>query len=195
METHMKHHELNKSSKPLPRVCRNINCGRTLDGMGKNGQIGTGQQAGNDLCLCSICFGPLCVSMHDPEGKAMKRRIERRYLSQLLTGCGKSWCGNEVCKSGKVNLGLSKPGESTSAKDALPLIQPLLQNLYDGSTAMYFCVDEASQTRRKLAEMMTSEGVYDFEWCVAALEAENGDVEGGRQWLQNWAPKKSGSPK
>ena len=195
METHMKHHELNKSSKPLPRVCRNINCGRTLDGVGRNGQIGTGQQAGNDLGLCSICFGPLYVSMHDPEGKAMKRRIERRYLSQLLTGCGKSWCGNEVCKSGKVNLGLSKPGESTSAKDALPLIQPLLQSILDHSTPMYFCVDEGSQTRRKLAEMMTSEGVYEFEWCIAALEAESGDMDGARQWLQNWAPKKSGSPK
>lgn len=195
METHMKHHEFNKSSKPLPRVCRNVNCGRTLDGVGKNGQIGTSQQAGNDLGLCSICFGPLYVSMHDPEGKAMKRRIERRYLSQLLAGCGKSWCGNEMCKSGKVNLGLAKAGESTSAKDALPLIQPLLQNLYDGSTAMYFCVDEASQTRRKLAEMMTSEGVYEFERCIAALEAESGDMDGARQWLQNWAPKKSGSPK
>ena len=100
-----------------------------------------------------------------------------------------------MCKSGNVNLGLAKQEESTSAKDALPLIQPLLQNLYNSSTAMYFCVDEASQTRRKLAEMMTSEGGYEFEWCIAALEAESGELDGARQWLQNWAPKKSGSPK
>lgn len=195
MDTHLKHHELNKSSKPLPRICRNINCGRTLNGVGKNGQIGTGQQTGNDLGLCSICFGPLYVSLYDPEGKAMKRRIERRYLTQMLSGCGKSWCGNECCKSGKVNLGLAEPGVSISAKDALPLIQPLLQNLMDSSMPMYFCVDEASQKRRKLAEMMASEGIYELEWCIAALEGENGDLDTARQWLQNWAPKKSGSPK
>ena len=193
MDTHLKHHELNKSSKPLPRICRNINCGRTLDGVGKNGRIGTGQQTGNDLGLCSICFGPLYVSMHDPEGKAMKRRIERRYLTQLLTGCGKSWCGNECCKSGKVNLGLAQPGQTTSAKAALLLIQPLLQNIMDSTTPMYFCVDEASQKRRKLAEMMSSEEIHEFEWCVAAIEAEGGDLDSARQWLQNWAPKKGGS--
>ncbi len=192
MDTHLKHHEMNKVSKPVPRLCRNVNCGRTLGGMGKNGQpLNTN---GNELGLCGICYGPLYVSMHDPEGKAMKRRIERRYLSQLISGCGKSWCANTFCKSGKLNLGRAKPGDSLTARDALPLIQPLLPGTFDLSTPMYFCVDEASQTGRKRAEMMAGEGMYEFEWCIAALRAENGDTDSARQWLQNWAPKKATLP-
>lgn len=193
MSTHLKHHDLSRYSKPAPRICRNSLCGRTLDGVGKNGQVGTGarmgQGPGNELGLCSICFGPLYVSMHDPEGKAMKRRIERRYLSQLISGCGKAWCGNEICKQGKVNLGLAGKHEVVSTKDALPMVQTLLVGVSDWSTPMHFCVDESSQKRRKLAEMLAGEGAYELEWCVGAFEAENGNLDAARQWLINWAPK------
>ncbi|KFY30130.1 hypothetical protein V493_02113 [Pseudogymnoascus sp. VKM F-4281 (FW-2241)] len=195
MTTHLKHHDLSRNSKPRPRICRNVNCGRTLDGVSKNGQVGTaarvGQGPGNELGLCSICFGPLYVSMYDPEGKAMKRRIERRYLSQLITGCGKAWCGNEVCKQGRVNLGITKGGGVVTTKDALPEVTPLLVDL--GSAPMHFCVDERSQKCRKLAEMLAGEGVYELEWCVAACEAEIGELDAARQWLANWAPKKTES--
>ncbi|PCD32606.1 hypothetical protein AU210_008852 [Fusarium oxysporum f. sp. radicis-cucumerinum] len=97
METHLKHHELDKVSRLKPPICRNANCGRTMFGVGSRGQVrqtASTDQASNDIGLCSICFGPLYVSMHDPEGKALKRRIERRYLGQLMTGCGKSHCAN-----------------------------------------------------------------------------------------------------
>lgn len=193
MTTHLKHHELEKSAKSKPAICRNINCGRTLEGVGKNGEIGAatrmGQGPGNDLGICSICFGPLYVSMHDPEGKAMKRRVERRYISQLITGCSKPWCTNEFCKTAK-----SKVEKSTAAmttKDALPIVKPLLDTLRDYNKPIYFCVDESSQKRRVMAEMLAAEGSYDLEWCVAACEAESGNLDGSRQWLQNWAPKKA----
>ncbi|KAK2035261.1 ubiquitin fusion degradation protein [Colletotrichum zoysiae] len=130
MTAHMKHHELDKASRPKPAICRNANCGRTLHGVGSTGAVGVGtamgQGPGNELGLCSLCFGPLYVSMHDPEGKALRRRIERRYLSQLMTGCGKKWCGNEWCRSGRDNIGLESKG--TSAQAALPLIKPLVQS-------------------------------------------------------------------
>jgi hypothetical protein len=193
MATHLKHHDLEKASRSKPAICRNINCGRTLEGVGKNGEIGAatrmGQGPGNDLGLCSICFGPLYVSMHDPEGKAMKRRIERRYLSQLITGCGRAWCTNEFCKTAK-----NKSDQSAlplTTKDALQIVKPLMDTLNDHSRPIYFCVDEGSQRRRKTAEMLAAEKVYDLEWCIAACEAENGNLDGARQWLQNWAPKKS----
>lgn len=193
MATHLKHHELEKSTRSRPAICRNVNCGRTLDGVGKNGEIGAatrmGQGPGNDLGLCSICFGPLYVSMHDPEGKAMKRRVERRYISQLITGCGKAWCMNELCKTTKTRVEGSAP--SLTTKDALPIVKPLIDLLNDHNTPMYFCVDETSQRRRKTAEMLAAEKVYDLEWCVAACEAENGNLDGARQWLQNWAPKRT----
>jgi len=192
MATHLRHHDLEKSSRSKPAICRNVNCGRTLDGVGKNGEIGAGsrmgQGPGNDLGICSICFGPLYVNMHDPEGKAMRRRVERRYLSQLIQGCGRAWCMNAYCKTAKAKISKDKTALTTQA--ALPLVKPLMDTLRDKSAPMYFCVDEGSQKRRKLAEMLAGENIYDFDWCVAACEAEGGRLDGARTWLENWAPKK-----
>ncbi|KAL3424191.1 ubiquitin fusion degradation protein [Phlyctema vagabunda] len=192
MATHLKHHELEKSTKSRPAICRNVNCGRTLNGVGKNGEIGAGnrmgQGPGNGLGICSICFGPLYVSMHDPEGKAMKRRIERRYLQQLIKGCGRPSCTNLYCKTAKLKT--ERGNIVLSAKDALPLLQPLMATVEDHAEPMYFCVDDTSQKRRNLAEMLAGERVYDLEWCVAAFEAEGGNLDSARQWLHNWAPKR-----
>jgi hypothetical protein len=193
MQAHLKHHELERLSKPEPRICRNALCGRTLDGVGAKGQVGTntarGQGPGNDLGLCAICFGPLYVSMHDPDGKAMKRRIERRYLSQLMTGCGKAWCRNPYCRSGKAHLsGTDVPGLPT--KEALPVVKPLVDSIPDLGKSMYFCVDEGSQKRRKVAEEWVKEGIWGLGWCVAALEACAGDEGRAREWLRDWAPRR-----
>ncbi|KAJ4385357.1 hypothetical protein N0V85_008097 [Neurospora sp. IMI 360204] len=192
MAAHTTNHELDKVSRPKPEICRDELCGRTLHGVGPRGQIngGTrmGQGPGNDLGLCSLCFSPLYVSMHDPEGKALRRRIERRYLAQLMTGCGKKWCQNEWCKTGRANQGLEPLGSSAAA--ALPLVKPLLEDIRDHSKSMHFCVDEASQRRKKTAEMLAAEGVWEREWCIAALEAEGSDLAKARGWLNDWAPTK-----
>lgn len=201
MDTHLRHHDLERLSRPTPRLCRNINCGRTQDGANKLGdtRAGTrkGQGPGNEIGLCSVCFGPLYVSLHDPEGKALRRRIERRYLSQLLTGCGKAWCKNEFCRTGRKHNG--QGDKPVPTKDAIPLVKPFLEGM-DGrgySTPLHFCTDEGSQRRRTLAEMLSAEkgiegkGGYALEWCVAALEAENGDLEKARAWLKGWAPQRS----
>ncbi|KAK5651375.1 hypothetical protein OQA88_12532 [Cercophora sp. LCS_1] len=194
MAAHIANHELDKVARVKPEVCRNELCGRTLHGVGPRGQIngGTrmGQGPGNNLGLCSLCFSPLYVSMHDPEGKALRRRIERRYLTQLMTGCGKKWCANEWCKTGRANRELEKLGSSAAA--ALPLVKPLLEAIPDHSQFMHFCVDESSQRRKNMAAMMAAEGVWEPEWCIAALEAEGGDVAKARGWLGDWAPTKAG---
>lgn len=197
METHLKSHDLDRLSRPVPIPCRNVHCGRTLDVCSKTGdtRAGTrmGQGPGNDVGLCSTCFGPLYVSMYDPENKALRRRIERRYLQQLLTGCGKGWCRNEFCKTGRKNVGIEG---MVTTKDALPMIKPYLDALTQGKEGkpLQFCVEEGSQKRRRLAEMLAAEdggasgrSGYRLEWCVAALEAEGGDLDGARQWLKNWA--------
>ncbi|GAB0136777.1 hypothetical protein EsDP_00005068 [Epichloe bromicola] len=188
----MKHHELDKVSKGKPAICRNANCGRTLHGVGPRGQIdaGTcqGQGPGNNIGLCSICFGPLYVSMHDPENKALRRRIERKYLGQMMTGCGKSHCANEWCKTGRANTGLEAKGSSASA--ALPLVKPLVEKVSSAEGNVYFCVDETNQKRRQLAELIAAEKVWEPEWCVAAAEAENGNLDRMREWLRAWAPRK-----
>jgi hypothetical protein len=124
--------------------------------------------------------------MHDPEGKALRRRIERRYLGQLMTGCGKAHCANSWCKTGRANAGLDpKP---SSAREVLPLVKPLLASIPNMDEPLYFCADETSQRSRKLAEMMSSEGVWDLDWCIAAGEAEKGNMDKMRDWLQAWAP-------
>lgn len=192
MSAHLKYHELEKAHRPKPPVCRNANCGRTLNGVGKNGAVNAGtrmgQGPGNDIGLCSLCFSPLYVSLYDPEGKALKRRIERRYLTQLMQGCGKKWCANEWCKTGRVNQKVeAKP---STAQLALPHIKPLIDSIRDKDTPMYFCVDEANQRRRKLAEMLAAEGDWELEWCIAACEAEGADLDMARGWLINWAPSK-----
>lgn len=194
MAAHSANHELDKATRSKPEVCRDELCGRTLHGIGPRGQVngGTrmGQGPGNDMGLCSLCFSPLYVNMHDPEGKALRRRIERRYLAQLMSGCGKKWCVNEWCKTGRANRGL-KP-LATSAAAALPLVKPLLETMGDHAQLMHFCVDEASQRRKKTSEMLAAEGIWEREWCVAALEAEGGNLDMARRWLADWAPTKLG---
>ncbi|KAI1373076.1 ubiquitin fusion degradation protein UFD1-domain-containing protein [Hypoxylon crocopeplum] len=192
MSTHLKYHELEKAHRPKPAICRNANCGRTQNGVGRNGAVNAGTQMGqgpgNDIGLCSLCFSPLYVSLYDPEGKALKRRIERRYLTQLMQGCGKKWCANEWCKTGCANMKLK--GKPSTAQLALPQIKPLMEAVRDKEAPMYFCVDETNQRRRKLAEMLAAEDDWDLEWCIAACEAEGADLGRARGWLINWAPAK-----
>jgi hypothetical protein len=192
MQAHLRHHELDKATRSKPEICRNELCGRTLHGVGSRGQVGSGtrmgQGPGNDLGLCSLCFSPLYVSMYDPEGKALRRRIERRYLTQLISGCGKKHCANKWCKTGRANLALEPMGAGAAA--ALPVIKPLVESAADKAEPMHFCVDEATQKRGKMAELLVLEGVWDLEWCVAALEAEGGDLGRARGWLEDWAPVK-----
>ena len=205
MTTHLKHHDLQRLSRSKPRICRNVNCGRTLDGVSKGGEVKV-QASRNDLGVCDVCFGPLYVTMYDPDGKALRRRVERKYLTQLLTGCGQPWCRNEYCKNGRKNLGMLQEGQTVSSKEALGMIKPTLDALKDGKVPVHFCTDEASQKRRVLAELVAAEGDvvrkgkgkerddliegsgYELEWCVAALEAAGGDLDKARGWLRDFAP-------
>lgn len=197
MTAHLAHHELDKKYRQAPQVCRSALCGRTLHGVGPRGQIGAGtrmgQGPGNDLGLCSICFSPLYASVHDPEGKALRRRVERRYLTQLMSGCGRKWCANNWCKTGrKNNVGgqAPEPGAGAGAAGLLAEIRPLVDEVGDKSRPMHFCVDEGGQKRRMVADVLAAEGVWDLEWCVAAAESEGPNPDKAREWLRNWAPVK-----
>ncbi|RAK98024.1 putative ubiquitin fusion degradation protein (Ufd1) [Aspergillus ibericus CBS 121593] len=196
MKTHLRHHDLERLSRPTPRICLNQNCGRTLDGRGTQDAVNLG--------LCSICFGPLYVDTYDPEGKALRRRVERRYLSQMMTGCGKTWCQNEYCKTAKQarqapTSGLNSASAPIGAAAILTAVRPLLDTVNLGGDApntapFYLCADQVGQQRRLAAEILAAEGTivsgraYDLPWCVAAVEATVGNLEKAREWLENWAP-------
>ena len=209
MGTHLKHHDLQRLSRVKPRICRNVNCGRPTDHISKTGEV-RAQKAneGNEIGVCDPCFGPLYVSMYDPDGKALKRRVERRYLTQILTGCGQAWCRNEFCKTGRKNLGFETP---LTSKEGMMAVKPFLEGLLGRSTPVHFCVDEASQLRRVIAAMMAAEADsagkgkgkgkasetvdvgsgYELEWCIAALNIEGGDLDKARAWLKGFAPTRA----
>ncbi|KAL9130339.1 MAG: hypothetical protein Q9217_001441 [Psora testacea] len=168
------------------------------------------QNSRNDLGLCDTCFGPLYVSQYDPDGKALRRRVERKYLTQLLTGCSQPWCRNEYCKTGRKHVGLEEEGKIITSKDASSMIKRRLENLEDPKTPLNFCTDEAGQKRRALAEMVAAEGGdgggavegkgkgkegvddgYELAWCIAALQVEGGDLNKARGWLKGFAPTRA----
>lgn len=183
MRTHLKFHDRDRLSRPKPHLCRNVICGRTVRAQDWN------RIQNEQLSLCSECFGPLYVTSYDPEGKALRRRIERRLLQQLMAGCGKRWCTNaSVCRTGKKNA--SGVDEVVTAKDALPRTKPTMDALAKKEPIdLKFCVDEVSQRRRATAEMLAAEAEYELEWCVKALEEEGGDLGRTGQWLKDRAPR------
>lgn len=210
MSTHLKHHAYERLSRTKPVICRNSCCGRTLVGYFNSDGKRTSRDGGgrdNSMGICNPCFGPLYANTYDPEGKQLRRRVERRYLSQMMTGCGKGWCRNAVCKTGRANLGV----ESIKGSKEIGV---LVKGLLEGG-GVGFCTDEGSQRRRGLAEMVAAErgvgdgfvggeirdkgkgqkkdddegegGGYDIEWCVNALEVEGGNLLKARGWLKDWA--------
>lgn len=183
MKTHLRLHDRERVSRPKPRLCTNHICGRTIKA-GDELRIQKEQ-----LGLCNDCFGPLYVSAYDPEGKMLRRRIERRLLQQLTGGCGKPWCRNiDFCRTAHKNI--NGQDRVISAKDGLVMVKPIIDEIGRGlSSSMAFCTDEASQSRRNMASMMSGEGNYDLEWCVKALEEEKGDVDRARDWLKDRAPR------
>ena len=214
MSAHLRHHDIQRLDRIKPKLCRNFNCGRTIDLVSKTGDVRP-QAAKNDLGICETCFGPLYVSMYDPDGRALKRRVERKYLTQLLTGCGQTWCRNKFCKSGRKHMEIGIPEQGLTSKEAMQMTKPILDRLTDLAILLHFCTDESSQKRKTLAEMMAAEGAhhsgkgkgkavestngvtsangYELEWCVAALEIEGGDLDRARSWLKGFAPTRAES--
>ena len=209
MSAHLRNHDLERLSRSAPRLCRNVLCGQAVDIVYPNGEMrrASDQTLKDHLRLCETCFGPLYNSSFDPDGRALKRRTERRYLTQLVTGCGKAWCMNEFCATGRQHLSDASPNQPTedeqqagseklTIKTATALVKPELADLQSDS-ALHFCVNEKSQERRRLASFLEMQDdwdgkkSWDLAWCVAALEVsrENNADKAG-EWLRNWAPRR-----
>lgn len=192
MTTHLRIHDRERVGRVTPKVCSNKICGRTIRTTDESRVTNT------QLGLCDTCFGPLYVTTHDPEGKQLRRRLERRLLQQIMSGCGKPWCHNAAwCRTAHKND--TGDDRTVSTREALPRIKPILVRLSqrdavgqehaDEITELRFCVDEATQSRRVMAEMMSSEGEYELGWCVKALEESGNDLGRARGWLGERAPK------
>ena len=162
MQMHLGIHDRDRLLQPTPRICRNALCGNIL--RSDNADTGLSKTAGDpQLGLCSSCFTPLYASVNDDAtGKMLRRRVERRLLQQLMTGCGRDWCRNiEFCRTAAQSSRTSDTNQkddtstptSYSIKEILPIITPTLNSLADASVPLYFCVDDpVSQQRRFLAQ-------------------------------------------
>lgn len=160
MEAHMQQHDVQRRSRGTPVTCKNQNC------------VAIVKDESNALGLCSKCFGPLFSLDNDPDGSRLRARMERKYVLQLSTGCGKSWCTNQYCRTGT--------GIQRSFKDVLPIVKELLL-----MNAFYFCVD---QIMAKKAMFVYEDGVYDRAWRSMAITQCSNETE-AEEWLQTHAPK------
>ena len=194
-DVHARHHDFERRARRTPAVCRNQMCGRTLPPPNQtHAAVGLGVYGPNPLGLCAPCFGPLYASGGgmDADGRALRRRVERRGLTQFLSGCGRAGCGNvRGCRTARDARGLPR----LTSKDATAALRPMLEGLADGTGELWFCVDAESQGRREAAGIMAAydgEGDHGYAegWYVKALEESGGDMGKARMWLENWAPRK-----
>jgi len=174
MDLHLKNHDIQRLTRPLPNICTNPLCYRSP------------ALNANTLGLCDVCFGPLYTPNHDPTGSALQSRVERKLLRQLLAGCGKIWCRSPLCKGGRKNLGMAEE-KKLGAKEAMPLVRACLAQ---GEVPL--CVDELTARRRDMAEALeiqsvadatVGKGGYALQFCCRAVEAARGDFDGARTWL------------
>lgn len=179
LELHLKNHDLQRLAKPLPVRCTNPNCYRTVEN--REAQLG----------LCETCFSPLYAPNYDPTGTALRARVERKLLRQLIGGCGKSWCKNHLCITGRRNSGGDVKVDS---KAALLEVKSVLERSND---EVPLCVDLVTDKNRSLAEKLWIEscadhsgsggnrkGGFPVEFCCRAVDISGGKEEAARKWLE-----------
>jgi hypothetical protein len=114
--------------------------------------------------------------MYDPNHTKLQSRLERKLLTQLMSGCGQIHCANTPYCATAV-------GRTVSMSEALKVVKPQVDGMLHSSTQFHICVDEAVQRKAFLAGMISAEGVYGIEWARKAIEEAKGDLSKARTWL------------
>ncbi|KAF8427911.1 hypothetical protein EV426DRAFT_631721 [Tirmania nivea] len=158
---HKHMHELERLSRPRPVKCGNENCYRVIDGRG----------GGNGLGLCAICYGPMYApGVYDPPPyMQLRRRVERKLLTQGVAGCGRGYCRNVWCRTGRAKLELAAfDGGMGGVKREI--VGPLFEKWdregggVGAGGGVRFCVDEVTQRRREVVERVCAEEGWELEW-------------------------------
>lgn len=115
--------------------------------------------------------------LYDPGHRKLQGRLERKLLTQLMSGCGQVHCSNTpYCATAmKRTLTMS---------EAMKVVQAQVDGMLNESVEFHICVEEAIQRRAFLAQMIAAEGVYGLEWCRKAIEEAKGDLGKARNWLE-----------
>jgi Amino-terminal Zinc-binding domain of ubiquitin ligase E3A len=114
--------------------------------------------------------------LHDPNYIKLQSRLERKLLTQLLSGCKQAHCSNSPWCA-------TATGHSIPMVEAMKAVKPQVDGML-GDVEFHICVDEVIQRRAFLAGMIAAEGVYSFEWCRKAIEEVKGDLGKARNWLE-----------
>ncbi|KAF9432413.1 hypothetical protein BGZ76_010838 [Entomortierella beljakovae] len=171
VQVHAQNHEYQRQNQATPQICSNQNCVRS--------------KSTNVLGLCQLCFGPFWISTDDPKNQKLVQRLAKKYHSQLMTGCGNSWCRNKHCATFK--------GKGMDATSAASEMMGILKEAKVGSSGgkIWLCVDEGTTRKKVMAELLQQDlnGQYAIEWCIKALDVEKSDLEAAAKWLGLQAPK------
>lgn len=115
--------------------------------------------------------------MYDPNHIKLQSRLERKLLTQLMSGCGQQHCSNSpFCATAM--------GHSTSMSEAMKVVKSQVDGMLNESVRFRICVDESVQRKAFLAGMIAAEGRYGMEWCRKAVEEAKGDLGKARTWLE-----------
>lgn len=115
--------------------------------------------------------------MHDPKYSRLQSRLERKLLTQMMSGCGQTHCSNVPYCGTAMNT-------SVRLEEAMVNITPQVNGMLNETVQFHICVDEAVQRRAFLAGMLAAEGIYSMEWCRRAIEEGKGDLSKARTWLE-----------
>ena len=108
--------------------------------------------------------------MYDPKHTKLQSRLERKLLTQLMSGCRQSHCSNSPNCATAMGTGLSM-------SDAMKVVKPQVDGILNESVQFKMCVDEAVQRKTFL-------GVYGLEYCRKGIEEGKGDLSKARTWLE-----------
>lgn len=175
LASHMKIHEIVKTennAEIFPK-CANINC------------VNMYHSQENELGLCETCYGPLYLSILDPNNMKLQLRIERRYVLQLTKGCGNSWCRNIECANGNEKLDFKQALMRVKAELFPKISSPSLPANKGKATLknnqFSFCVTESIQNKKNLVDQLVQEGNYGKNMIYKAVYTCG--VESVREWL------------
>jgi hypothetical protein len=177
MASHQQYHDTKRMTRQPPRICANSLCVASVTVEGDS-----------SLGLCAACFAPLhSTALDDPARTGLWRRVQRRILLQLLTGCHRIGCNNlGVCAT--AGLAQSDKSKQTLANEMLEVAKT--------QRRFSFCVNDAMQQKASVASLITSEGVFAESWCKRAADAalspsetaSIGTLDAVRAWLRREAP-------
>lgn len=152
IQLHEEFHRLDTISNE-PIGCTNVLCPNLRDN-------------GNPLGLCIECFSPLYSNVHDPDGKKLASRMERRYILMMKNGCGDDECDNELCNTGD------------SMGDIVKRVKAMDSGL------LQFCVDK--KRREKMRMVTVFEGSeWSKGWVIRGLKECGWTINGVIPWLDS----------